>query len=32
MKRLPESGLVPLVLVAFSGEAGAGSRPERVKT
>src|SRR6266404_6009373 len=32
MKRLPESGLVPLVLVAFSGEAGTGSRQERVKT
>src|SRR3954454_701910 len=28
MKRLPESGLVPLVLVAFSGEAGTGPRPE----
>src|ERR1043166_9577491 len=28
MKRLPESALVPLVLVAFSGEAGIGPRPE----
>src|SRR3954453_15355952 len=28
MKRLPESGLLPLLLLAFSGEAGTGPRPE----